>query len=125
MSHRVPPLPTLTPENRKAHPQWHAYFERVYREPVAEPVDLNRFTWFYHCAPFDVPIRPRRQLPRKHWTTDKPSNEQWLGDIALSYLPRSAATKATWTLRDGDAFQGMRMTDTDDTSSTTAVSPTS
>ena len=110
ISHRVPHLPTLTPDNRKTYPQWHAYFQRVYREPVSAPVDLNHFTWFYHCAPFDKPIRPRRQLPRKQWTSDTPSNGQWLGDIALSYMPRSAETKATWTLREGDAFQGMRMT---------------
>ena len=110
ISHRVPHLPTLTPDNRKTYPQWHAYFQRVYREPVSAPVDLNHFTWFYHCAPFDKPIRPRRQLPRKQWTSDTPTNGQWLGDIALSYLPRSKETKATWALREGDAYQGMRMT---------------
>jgi len=44
-------LPILSAANRAQHAEWHAYFERVYREPVASPVDLNTFTWFYHWAP--------------------------------------------------------------------------
>ena len=60
----VPRLPVLTAANRASHPTWHAYYERVYHVPVppGAAVDLNAFTWFYDCAPFDPPVRPRRRL---------------------------------------------------------------
>ena len=48
---RLPLLPTLTPDNRTIHPEWHGYFERVYGEPVREPVDLNSFSFFYWFSP--------------------------------------------------------------------------
>lgn len=53
--HVVPRLPILSPENRREHAKWHAYFSRVYGESVPEEgVDLNAFEWFYGFAPLSV-----------------------------------------------------------------------
>jgi len=51
---RVPVLPVLDAENRSSHPDWHAYFERVYGHPVFERVDLNRFSFFYNDSPLKL-----------------------------------------------------------------------
>ena len=48
----LPELPVLDPSNKDQHPEWHAYYERVYHGPVVEPIDLNMFSWFYWDAPF-------------------------------------------------------------------------
>ena len=54
-------LPTLTHQNKHEFPEWHEYYERVYKKPVQSNdchsdhicrVDLNKFTWFYWIAPF-------------------------------------------------------------------------
>ncbi|KAL1499974.1 hypothetical protein AB1Y20_012653 [Prymnesium parvum] len=44
-------LPILTEENASEHPAWLAYLERVYGKPLAFPIDLNAFTWFYWFSP--------------------------------------------------------------------------
>ena len=41
-------LPVLTTANSVEFPQWHLYFNRVFRRPVVHPVDLHRFNFFYH-----------------------------------------------------------------------------
>ena len=98
MRFRVPQLPVLTPENAKTYPEWHAYIKRVYNEPVRVPIDLNTFTWFYYTAPFNVPIRPRRQLPHRRWTEQKPTHDHWLGEVdAVASKP--ASRQSSWPCR--------------------------
>ena len=120
-THRIPTLPVITPSNRRAYPRWHAYFERVYGEPVSVPfVDLNTFTWFYWSAPFDVAIEPRTQLglglglglgaedaKRGHEVS------YWLGDTSLAHTPERTNREAGCVqrrsqlrLRPHDAFRG-------------------
>lgn len=53
----LPRLPVLTPSNTEKFPCWHAYYRRVYGGPVAWPVDLNTFTFFYWDSPLaDFPV---------------------------------------------------------------------
>jgi hypothetical protein len=65
-------LPVLLPGNRSVHREWHAYFERVYGEPVGSAVDLNTFTWFYNFAP---PHPARRVWPWPNGSV--PPNAPW------------------------------------------------
>jgi hypothetical protein len=111
MIYNVPALPTLTPDNVHEYPEWHAYFKRVYKEQVRVPIDLNTFSWFYHTAPFNVPIRPRRQLPyNQQLTIPSASHGNWQGDVTLSYMNHPPAIQDMLTLHPGDAFQGIRKT---------------
>ena len=54
-------LPILTHQNKNEFPEWHEYYERIYKAPIQSNdchsdhncrVDLNKFTWFYWIAPF-------------------------------------------------------------------------
>lgn len=69
-------LPILTPTNVNRYPDWHAYYEKVYKEPVTEAVDLNKFTFFYYYSPLHKPAR----LKVVTWN-DTPvyDNEMWIG----------------------------------------------
>ncbi len=44
-------LPILEKHNKSKYPKWHAYYENVYKSPVINPVDLNKFNWFYWNSP--------------------------------------------------------------------------
>ena len=63
-------LPRLTPDNYEEHREWHEYYERVYREPVTTPVDLNSFTWFYDFCPWKPTVWG------SGWS-DEPDNLPW------------------------------------------------
>jgi hypothetical protein len=67
-------LPVLSATNRTEHAEWHAYFERVYGEPVTSPVDLNTFTWFYHWAP----RHPGRVVGRYTRVGEVPVDGPWM-----------------------------------------------
>jgi hypothetical protein len=123
--HTVPKLPVLTAMNRSEYPEWHAYFERVYHESVGlTPIDLNKFTWFYHFAPFDQPIMPRTMIPtmllkKRAWTYDSAcldllqGGHLWLGDTALEYagqtfeMPQSISDMLV--LKPNDPFIGLNV----------------
>jgi hypothetical protein len=47
----LPNLPILTKDNKETYLTWHLYYERVYKEPISESVDLNNFNWFYWFSP--------------------------------------------------------------------------
>jgi len=67
-------LPVLRVANRACHADWHAYFERVYGEPVTSAVDLNTFTWFYWWAPW----HPGRAVFRSKAAGDVPPGSPWV-----------------------------------------------
>ena len=50
-------LPILTKTNRRTYPNWHSYYERVYKTRVTHTVDLNQFNWFYWFSPLgNLPV---------------------------------------------------------------------
>ena len=50
-NYHLPVLPVLTPHNRLVYPEWHSYYERVYKHSVVDNVDLNTFTFFFWDSP--------------------------------------------------------------------------
>ena len=44
-------LPILTKDNKSEYPEWHTYYEKVYKKSITNDVDLNTFNWFYWFSP--------------------------------------------------------------------------
>lgn len=79
----IPKLPILNPTNVNIYPDWHAYYEKVYKERVTQFVDLNKFTFFY----YDSPLRKPAKLKTVTWNwTPVYDNEMWIGSKSV-YTP--------------------------------------
>jgi len=51
MINKIINLPILNNKNKFLYLKWHIYYEKVYKKPVTEEVDLNTFNWFYWFSP--------------------------------------------------------------------------
>ena len=72
----LPSLPTLTEENQGDHPEWHAYYRKVYRENVTHAFDLNQLNFFYWDVPFAPSERCVVGVNALPWI---PMNTPWTG----------------------------------------------